>query len=98
MIEESLKLAIYEGQKEASLKGKYDEEIYKEMRDYLVETHNYKPELIEIHGTETLTPRGQKLTIEVSVPKPAMTVIEMFKVDNSEPFTVKKTILSEHVD
>ncbi|WP_019156867.1 hypothetical protein [Robertmurraya massiliosenegalensis] len=98
MIEESLQLAIYEGQKEASLKGRYDEEIYKEMRDYLVETHNYRPELIEINGTETLTPRGEKLAIKITVPKPLMTVIDLFKIDTSEPFTVQKTILSEYKD
>lgn len=98
MIEESLKLAIYEGQKQASLQGKYDANIYKEMRDYLVEVHNYKAESIQINGTETLTPRGGKMTIEVIVPKPVVTVMEIFKVDTSEPFVVKKTILSEYIE
>ncbi|MBL5768430.1 hypothetical protein MXL46_13890 [Heyndrickxia sporothermodurans] len=98
MVEESLKLAIYEGQKEASLKGKYDANIYKEMRDYLVNTHNYKADSINIKGTETLTPRGGKMTIEVTVPKPVVTVMDIFKVDTSEPFKVKKTILSERIN
>lgn len=98
MVEQTLKLAIYEGEKEASLQGKYDETIYKEMKDYLVDVHHYKADQIQIKGTETLTPRGQKMTIEVTVPKPVVTVIEMFKVDTSEPFHVKKTILSEYIE
>lgn len=97
MVEQSLKLAIYEGQKEAALKGRYDDTIYNEMKTYLVNVHHYNPDQISIKGTETLTPRGQKLTVEVSVPKPVVSVMDIFKVDTSEPFYVKKTILSEYV-
>ena len=99
LIEENLRLAIYEGQKEASLKGRYDEEIYSKMKDYLVEVHHYQPELIEITGTETLTPRGEELTIKIIVPKPVMTVMDIFNFDDeSEPFTVEKRILSEYIE
>lgn len=96
MVEESLHLAVYEGQKDASLKGRYDEEIYKEMRDYLVETHHYDSSKIKIKGTETLTERGGKLTVRVEVPRPPRTVIEMFKVDDTTPMVVEKTIMSEY--
>lgn len=96
MIQETVNLAVYEGQKEASLQGKYDEQIYKKIRDYLVDNHHYKPEKINISGTETLTPRGERMTIQIEVPKPMMSVMEIFKVDNSKPFVVKKSIVSEY--
>lgn len=98
LVEESLQLAIYEGQKEASLQGKYDEQIYKKMRDYLVDTHHYKADQINIKGTETKKLRGEELNIKITVPKPAMSVIDIFKMDDSKPFTVEKTILSEYVE
>lgn len=98
MVEESLKLAIYEGQKEASLNGRYDDEIYKEMRDYLVNNHNYNPNVIEIKGTETLVPRGGELTVEVTVPKPVTNVLDIFDFDDDQPFVVKKNILSEYIE
>lgn len=95
MIQETLNLAVYEGQKEASLQGKYDEQIYKKIRDYLVENHHYKADKIKITGTETVTPRGERMNIQIEVPKPMMSVMEIFKVDNSKPFVVKKSIVSE---
>jgi hypothetical protein len=96
MIEETLNIAVYEGQKEASLQGKYDEEIYKKIRDYLVDNHHYQAEKIKITGTETITPRGERMTIQIEVPKPMLSVIDIFKVDNSKPFKVKKSIVSEY--
>jgi hypothetical protein len=95
MIQETLNLAVYEGQKEASLQGKYDEQIYKKIRDYLVENHHYQADKIKITGTETVTPRGERMNIQIEVPKPMMSVMEIFKVDNSKPFVVKKSIVSE---
>lgn len=97
MVEETINTAIYEGQKEASLQGKYDEDIYKEIRDKLVKVHHYDPSKIEIHGTETQTLRGEKMYIEVTVPKPIINVIDIFKVDDSEPFKIKKYIMSEYI-
>nr|WP_173026425.1 hypothetical protein [Aeromonas sp. Ne-1]AKO69709.1 hypothetical protein [Aeromonas sp. Ne-1] len=98
LVEESLQLAIYEGQKEASLQGKYDEEIYKKMRDYLVDTHHYKADQIQIQGTETKTLRGEELSISITVPKPVVSVVDIFNMDDSEPFVVEKTILSEYIE
>lgn len=98
MVEQSLNLAIYEGEKEASLQGKYDDSIYKKMRDYLVDVHHYNPDDIQIKGTETTTPRGKQMEIEVTVPKPVESVMDIFKIDDPQPFHVKKTILSEYVE
>ncbi|MBU8732494.1 hypothetical protein KM915_20820 [Cytobacillus oceanisediminis] len=97
MVQETLQLATYEGQKEASLKGKYDEEIYKKIRDYLVEVHHYDPDKIQISGTETETPRGGKIFIEITVPKPMLSVIDVFSIDNTQPYKVKKYIVSEYI-
>lgn len=97
MIQETINTAIYEGQKEASLQGKYDEEIYKKIRDKLVNVHHYDPTKIEIKGTETVTPRGEQMVIEITVPKPMMNVMDIFKVDETEPYKVKKYIMSEYI-
>lgn len=94
-IEETLNLAIYEGSKDASVEGRFTEDIYKKMRDYLVENHHYEADKIEITGTETLTPRGELLTVRIEVPKPMMTLFDFFTVSD-EPFFVEKTIMSEY--
>lgn len=96
-IEETISLAVFEGQKEASLKGKYDEATYKKIRDYLVDVHHYDPEKIQIKGTETLTERGEPIYIEITVPKPMMSAIEVFSVEDPEPYVVKKMVMSEYV-
>jgi len=97
MVEQTLRLALYEGQKEASLQGRYDQAIYDKIRDYLVEIHHYEPEEIEIKGTETITPRGERMYIEITVPKPVMSVGDIFRIDDSEPFTIRKYIMSEYI-
>lgn len=98
MVQETLSIAVYEGQKEASLKGKYDEEIYKKIRDYLVDVHHYDPSKIDIVGTETEVPRGGKIYIEITVPKPMLSVMEVFSVDDGEPYKIKKYVISEYVE
>lgn len=95
-VEETITLALYEGQKEAALKGRYDDEIYDQIKDYLVELHHYKRSSIKVSGTETLTPRGERMKIEITVPKPKTHVLEMFKFGNDEPFTKEKYIMSEY--
>lgn len=97
MIEQDLRLATYEGQKEAALQGRYDEDIYKQIRDHLVENQHYNPEKIEIEGTETIKERGERITISITIPKPTMQVIEMFSYSGSDTFTVERTIVSEYV-
>lgn len=97
MVQETINTAIYEGQKEASIQGKYDAEIYKKIRDKLVNVHHYDPTKITISGTETLTPRGEQMTIEITVPKPMLSVIDAFKFNTTEDFKVKKTIMSEYI-
>lgn len=98
MTEEALNQSIYEAQKEASLEGRYSEEIYREMRDYLVDRHGYNPDKISIKGTEKLTDRGGELEIQVSVPQPPTSVLGMFKFEKEQrTFNVKKSVLSEYV-
>lgn len=96
-IEETISLAVYEGQKEASLNGKYDQQTYKKIRDYLVDVHHYDPDKIQIKGTEELTERGEPLYIEVTVPKPMLSVVEAFSVEDNEPYVIKKMVMSEYV-
>jgi hypothetical protein len=95
MIEETLNTAAYESLKKASLQGKYDEAIYAEIKNKLVKVHHYDPDKIEINGTENITLRGDMIYLEITVPKPMMNVIDIFKVDSSEPFNVRKNIMSE---
>ncbi len=95
-IEETVNLAAYEGQKEASLQGHYDEEIYKEIRDFLVEGHGLDPDVIKVEGTEIIKPRGERITITVTIPSPIINVLDVFGSDEQEPYTVTKHIMSEH--
>lgn len=96
MVEETIMLALYEGQKEAALQGRYDNQIYEKIKDNLVELHHYKRDSIKVEGTETLTPRGETMRISITVPKPKTNVLDMFKFSNEEPFTKEKYIMSEY--
>lgn len=96
-VEETLQMAIFEGQKQAALQGRFDEEIYKTMRDYLVEIHGYDANKIEIEGTEVITPRGERIEIQITIPKPVTRVIDIFDFGTiGETYTIKKQIMSEY--
>lgn len=97
LIEQAISSTIYETSKEASLQGRYDNEIYNKMKDKLVEVYNFDPNKVIIKGTETLTPRGERMYIEVIIPKPKTSVLELFKFGNDEPYQYKKYIMSEYV-
>jgi len=96
-VEEALNMAVFEGQIEASVQGRYTEEIYQLMKDYLQSAHRYDPDSIEIEGTETLTTRGNYLTVKIQVPKPLLTVIPLFNVDGGRYYVVEKRIMSEYI-
>lgn len=97
LIEQAISSTIYETSKQASLQGKYDNDIYNQMKDRLVEVYNFDPSKVEIKGTETLTPRGERMYIEVTIPKPKMSVLEIFNFGQSEPYHYRKYIMSEYV-
>lgn len=97
MVEEALNLAVYEGQKEASLQGRYTDEIYEKIESYLVETHNYDPEKINIKGTEELTPRGEFMYIEITIPRPITSVFGIFTPKRDTDMGVRKEIMSEYI-
>lgn len=100
---ETIKISLYEVQKEAALKGQFDEALYGEFKDLLVDNHGYNPDCIQISGTETLVERGGELEVTVSVPKPLMSIWEMFdaascdRPDSYTPYTVKQVIKSEYI-
>lgn len=97
MVEETLNLAVYEGQKEASLNGRYTEEIYSDIRSYLVDSHNYDPSKIEIEGTESRTPRGEFIYIEITIPRPMTSLLGIFTPRNDSEMTIRKEIMSEYI-
>lgn len=94
--EESIRIALYEGQKKAAEQGHYDEEIYNMIKESLVDNHHYKEEAIKVTGTETVTTRGEYMDVEIEVPKPKTSVLEIFKFGNDEPFRIKTSIMSEY--
>lgn len=97
-VQMSLNLAAYEGSKEAAVQGRYDDKIYQNMKNYLVKVFHYNPSAIHIQGTETLTKRGDYLTVSISVPKPRMYVLPMFSSHEATPnFTEQKTVMSEYI-
>ena len=97
MTDESLRLATYEAQKLASLNGRYDDSIYKEIEKTLVEKLNYKPEAIKIKGTETLKTRGETLELTVTVPSPVVSVMEMFFPTRKDDYVFSSSIASEYI-
>jgi hypothetical protein len=98
-VEEALNLAVFEGQLEASTEGRYTEDIYNEMRNYLVSVHHFNEGDIEIVGTEALRVRGEYIDIQIRVPRPRLTVIPMFNhADDDTAFlSVEKRIMSEYI-
>jgi hydrogenase maturation factor HypF (carbamoyltransferase family) len=103
LTKETIKIALYEISKEASLKGKFDEELYAEFKEMLEKNHGYNPDCIQIKGTEELTTRGGELTVTVTVPKPIQSIWDTVSVascerpDSYEPFRVTHTIKSEYI-
>ncbi|MBA2176832.1 hypothetical protein H0266_18290 [Halobacillus locisalis] len=97
MVDEALKIGIYEGQKEASLQGRYDVEIYDDIKGYLVDVHNFDPSKIEVKGTEKITPRGEHMSIQVTIPRPVTSVLGIFTPRNDSPMIVKKEVMSEYL-
>ena len=96
LVEQALSQAIYETQKKASLQGRYDEELYEEMLDYLETVHHFDRSKVQIKGTENLTMRGERLEINITIPKPMTTVIEAFRTSD-KPYHYKKYVMSEYV-
>lgn len=97
LIEQGLNNVIYETQKEASLQGRYDEDIYREMKDRLVEVHKFDPNEIIIQGTESLTMRGERMMIEITIPKPKTNVFELFGGEE-ELYHFQKYVMSEYAN
>lgn len=96
-IQESLNLAVYKGTKEASIQGHFDQSIYDDMKNFLVDNYHYDPSKIQIKGTETITERGGYLDIKITIPKPMINVVDIFKLNDSKPFVVEKSVMSEYV-
>ena len=103
MTRETIKIALYEISKEASLQGGFNEEMYIKFTETLVENHGYNPSCIEISGTETLTNRGQDIEVVVTIPKPMMNVFDAMSISNCErpdsyvPYQITHTIKSEYL-
>lgn len=103
MTQETLKVALYEVSKDAAMQGQFNAELYAEYKDMLVENHGYNPDCVEITGTETLTNRGGELIVEVTVPKPvlsvwdAVTISSCDRPDSYTPYTLKQVIKSEYI-
>jgi hypothetical protein len=62
-----------------------------------VETHNYDPDKIEIKGTEELTPRGEFMYIEITIPRPITSVFGIFVPRRDAEMVVRKEIMSEYI-
>lgn len=103
LTQQTIKVALYEVNKQASIKGQYDEDLYAEFKDNLVKNHGYNPECINIEGTEELTHRGDDIEVKVTIPKPIMSFWDAVNMGNCErpdsytPYVVHQTIKSEYV-
>lgn len=97
MVEEVINIAIYEGSKKAAIQGRYTQDIYNEMIEYLEKNHRFDPSKLEIVGTEEFRKRGEYLSIRVKVPKPRLHVISLFKANDPNNFYIyEKFIMSEY--
>lgn len=103
LTKETIKISLYEIQKEAALQGHYSEDLYAEFKRMLVENHGYNPSCIEISGTESPVERGADIEVTVKMPKPMMSIWEAFSIASCErpesytPFYVTNVIKSEYV-
>lgn len=103
MTQESIKIALYEVQKEASLEGRFTESMYNKFKSELSENHGYDPDCITIKGTENRVERGQDIQVQVSVPKPMQSFTDVFdfascdRPDSYDPYSVSQSIRSEYI-
>ena len=103
MTQESIKISLYEIQKEASLNGHYTPELYSKFKESLSKNHGYNPQCITISGTETVVERGGDIEVTVSVPKPIMSFYDLVTVascdrpDSYTPFEYTQVIKSEFI-
>ncbi|WP_281864830.1 hypothetical protein [Planomicrobium okeanokoites] len=101
--QETIKISLYEVQKEAALIGHFNEELYGEFKSMLVQNHGYNPACIQIEGTEQPVSRGEDITVSVTIPKPMMNIWEAFdfascdRPDSYIPYTVQQVIKSEYI-
>lgn len=103
LTKQTIKTALYEISKDAAIRGKFDDELYAEFKEMLRKNHGYNPDCIKIEGTETLTNRGEDITVTVTVPKPVQNFTDIVSVasckrpDSYEPYVVTNTIQSEYI-
>jgi alanyl-tRNA synthetase len=86
-VQETVTLAAFEGQKEASLQGYYSDELLDDMKNFLVEGYNMDPDKISITVTdENNNPlnasnrqyREERMRVCVSIPSPIIHVLDIF--------------------
>lgn len=103
LTKETIKVATYEVSKEASLRGRFDEELYAEFKEMMVTNHGYNPACIDITGTESYTNRGEDIWVEVTIPKPMLSIWDAVTISSCErpgsytPYTVRQVIKSEYI-
>lgn len=111
-VTETVNLATFEGQKEASLQGYYTDEIEEEIKSFLVDGYNMDPSEIEVvvPGISEQKRRGERMSVCVSIPSPVINVVSIFSFSTDEGKTscsgqndknyykVEKEIMSEFVD
>ncbi|MFD1609810.1 hypothetical protein [Oceanobacillus luteolus] len=86
-VQETVNLAAFEGQKQASLQGYYSDDLISDMKDFLVEGYNMDPDKIAITITdENNTPlsesnrqyREERMNVCISIPSPVIHVLDIF--------------------
>lgn len=103
MTKESIKIGLYEVSKQAALQGKFDEELYIDFKESLVENHGYNPACIKISGTEDEVTRGEPINVTVTIPKPITNPFELFSMSSCErpdsytPYEITSSINSEYL-
>lgn len=103
MTKETIKISLYEIQKEAALQGHYTEDLYAEFKSMLVQNHGYNAACIDIQGTESPVERGADIEVTVTIPKPMMSIWEAFSIascerpDSYTPYFVTQVIKSEYI-
>lgn len=103
MTKESIKINLYEVSKQASLQGKFDNELYADFKENLVKNHGYNPNCIKIKGTESEVTRGEEIKVTVTIPKPITNPFELFSMSSCErpdsytPFEITTSISSEYL-
>lgn len=99
LLKKAADIALYEAGKEASIEGRFTQEIYDEAKQMLVRSLNFNEADIAISGTETVISRKNYIEATLTIPRGRVYVIPGIIDDGFTQTTITRTtrIMSEYI-